>query len=71
MARMSNEVTARYHKKAYTRPTLMLRKVEDKDILDYIEYRRARGETPTQMFRRLVRKDMTESVGDDVFPDFD
>lgn len=52
----STEVTQRYQKKTYQQFITRFRKVEDADCIEYIEAEKEKGYTPTEIFKRLIRK---------------
>ena len=53
--RTSKEVLDRYRNKTYKVVTLNLRKVDDKDCLEFLEREKSLGLSPTEVFRKLVR----------------
>ena len=55
MGRTSNEVKARYHARAYSRYALTLHNDRDRELIEYMEAKRAAGVSPTATLRELYR----------------
>ena len=64
MSRPSNEVIARYHARAYSRYTLLLHKERDRELIEFLEARKAAGISPTATVRELYRAYMAARLDD-------
>lgn len=56
----STEVTQRYQKKTYNQYIARFRKIEDFDIIEFIEREKDNGKTPSEIFRKLIREKLDE-----------
>lgn len=51
----SNEVKKRYMDKTYKRYTANLRKIEDYDVIKFLNAEKQRGINPTDVLRKFIR----------------
>lgn len=51
-----NATYQRYHEKYQYRTQLLLHKVNDKEIIDYIAQKRSEGISPTQLFKEWYKE---------------
>lgn len=60
ISRTSTEVKQRWEKENYKRYVVRLRNDTDKDLIDYIESRKIRGDGTSEIFKELLNKAIQE-----------
>jgi hypothetical protein len=63
MSKPTNEVKNRYRSKALQSYAISLRKIDDAELIDWIEERKTSGTGITQIFRELLEKELFRQKG--------